>query len=82
MPEELTETTYPPGTLYDPESPEEKFEPGSAAAEAGEETAEEAHSATIEDAGFPTDNSAEGEGPEGEVAADETADAGTDQERG
>jgi N utilization substance protein A len=86
MPEQLTETSYPPGTLYDPESPEEKFEPGSAAeqaeTEAGEQTAEDAHSATIEDAGFPTDNSAEGEGPEGEVAADETADAGTDQERG
>jgi N utilization substance protein A len=82
MPEEVTETNYPPGTLYDPESPEERFEPGSAAEEAEGQTAEDAHSATIENAGFPTDNSAEGEGPEGEVAADETADAGTDRGRG
>jgi N utilization substance protein A len=84
--EEMTETNYPPGTLYDAESPEERFEPGSAAeeaeTEAGEQAAEDAHSATIENAGFPTDNSAEGEGPEGEVAADETADAGTDHKRG
>lgn len=64
MPDEITETNYPPGTLYDPESPEEKFEPGSAAAAVeDEETAEQF--GTIEDAGSPTDNSAEGEGPEG-----------------
>jgi len=63
MPELVTETNYPPGTLYDPESPEERFEPGSEAAD--EETAEQF--GTIEDAGFPTDNSAEGEGPEGAV---------------
>ena len=54
MPEELTETNYPPGTLYDPESPEERFEPGSAAEEAGEKPAEQF--GTIEDAGSPTDN--------------------------
>jgi N utilization substance protein A len=68
MPEQVTETNYPPGTLYDPESPEERFEPGSEAAEAAEpteveETAEQF--GTIDDAGSPTDNSAEGEGPEG-----------------
>jgi transcription termination/antitermination protein NusA len=28
-PEAVTETNYPPGTLYEPESPEERFEPGS-----------------------------------------------------
>jgi N utilization substance protein A len=78
MPEELTETSYPPGTLYDPESPEERFEQGSVA----EQTAEETHSATIEDAGSPTENSAEGEGPVGEVAAEDVADADNDQGRG
>jgi len=77
IPEDLTETNYPPGTLYDPESPEERFEPGSVAEQAAEET----HSATIGDAGFPTDNSAEGEGPEGEAVADETADTGNDKGR-
>jgi transcription termination/antitermination protein NusA len=33
MPELVTETEYPPGTLYDPESAEERFEPGSEQAE-------------------------------------------------
>ncbi len=32
-PEGVTETNYPPGTLYEPESPEERFEPGSEQAE-------------------------------------------------
>jgi len=32
-PETVTETNYPPGTLYEPESPEERFEPGSEQAE-------------------------------------------------
>src|SRR3954469_6269732 len=64
MPELITKTNYPPGTLYDPESPEERFEPGSMAADAAdEETAEQF--GTIGDAGSPTDNTAEGEGPEG-----------------
>jgi hypothetical protein len=64
MPELITETNYPPGTLYDPESPEERFEPGSIAAEVEDEVRTEQFG-TIDDAGFPTDNSAEGEGPEG-----------------
>jgi transcription termination/antitermination protein NusA len=59
MPEEITETTYPPGTLYDPESPEERFEPGSAQAE--EET--EKQFGTMEDAGSPTPKQSEGEIP-------------------
>jgi len=70
MPEEVTATNYPPGTLYDPESPEERFEPGSAAEEA--ETEERAESATIEDAGSPTHNP--GEVPEDE-APDESAES-------
>jgi transcription termination/antitermination protein NusA len=65
MPEQITETNYPPGTLYDPESPEERFEPGSEAAEAETEKEAAEQFGTIEDAGSPTDNSAEGEGPEG-----------------
>jgi N utilization substance protein A len=65
MPDEITETNYPPGTLYDPESPEERFEPGSEAAEAETEKETAEQFGTIEDAVSPTDNSAEGEGPEG-----------------
>jgi N utilization substance protein A len=76
-PEEITETNYPPGTLYDPESPEERFEPGSVAEV--EEKAEQF--GTMEDAVFPTDNSAEGEISEG-VAPKEGADAGPSQNRG
>jgi len=64
MPEQVTETNYPPGTLYDPESPEERFEPGSMAAEEQDEATANQFG-TIDDAGSPTDNSAEGEGPEG-----------------
>ena len=71
-PEGVTETNYPPGTLYDPESPEEKFEPGSAEAEDGLETVaqaanvdDEEQSDRIEDAGSPTHNQFEGTGPEG-----------------
>jgi hypothetical protein len=68
MPDEITETNYPPGTLYDPESPEERFEPGSEAAETvvDEETA--GQFGTIDDAGSPTDNPDEGSGPEGAPA--------------
>src|SRR5262249_47987448 len=81
MPEEITETNYPPGTLYDAESPEERFEPGSVAAETAEaeDTAEQF--GTMEDAVFPTDNSAEGESSEG-VAPKEGADAGQGRNRG
>jgi N utilization substance protein A len=81
MPDEITETNYPPGTLYDPESPEERFEPGSVAELTAEveETAEQ--SGTIEGAGFPTENSAEGEGPES-VTPEEGSDADKDQGRG
>jgi transcription termination/antitermination protein NusA len=79
MPEEITETNYPPGTLYDPESPEERFEPGSAAAAAeDEETAEQF--GTIGNAASPTDNPAEGEGPEG-VAPPEGAEPGKGPDR-
>jgi N utilization substance protein A len=77
MPEEVTETNYPPGTLYDPDSPEERFEPGSAAE--AEETANQF--GTIEGAGFPTENSAEGEVPEN-VTPEEGVDAERDQGRG
>jgi hypothetical protein len=77
MPEEITATNYPPGTLYDPESPEERFEPGSEAEEA--ESEERAESATIEDAGSPTDNP--GEVPE-EGAPDESAQSGDQADRG
>ncbi len=68
---QVTETVYPPGTLYDPESPEERFEPGSELAGEGEEGGsapggEDAeHSATIDNAGSPTHNTSEGSGPEG-----------------
>ena len=65
--EDVAETNYPPGTLYDPESPEERFEPGSEQAEeaaaASEEDAEQF--GTIEDAGSPTHNNTDGTGPEG-----------------
>jgi transcription termination/antitermination protein NusA len=65
MPEEITETNYPPGTLYDPESPEERFEPGSEAAEAETEKETAEQFGTIEDAASPTENTAEKESPEG-----------------
>jgi len=51
----VSETTYPPGTLYDTESPEERFEPGESAEQFG----------TIEDAGSPTHIQPESAGPEG-----------------
>jgi N utilization substance protein A len=81
MPEEVTETNDPPGTLDGPESPEELLEPDSAGEQAadGEETANQ--SGTIEGAGFPTENSAEGEVPES-VTPEEGADAERDQGRG
>jgi transcription termination/antitermination protein NusA len=79
MPELITETNYPPGTLYDPESPEEKFEPGSAAAEA-EDREQAEQFGTIDDAAFPTDNPIEGEGPEG-AAPPEGAEPGKGQAR-
>ncbi|MBZ5586387.1 MAG: transcription termination factor NusA [Acidobacteriia bacterium] len=67
-PEGYTETNYPPGTLYDPESPEERFEPGSeqSGAEAVEGGAEEIgeHSGTMEDAGSPSQNQSESAGAE------------------
>jgi transcription termination/antitermination protein NusA len=65
MPEEITETNYPPRTLYDPESPEERFEPGSEAAEAETEKETAEQFGTIEDAASPTENTAEKESPEG-----------------
>jgi transcription termination/antitermination protein NusA len=65
MPEQITETNYPPGTLYDPESPEERFEPGSEAAEAETEKETAEQFGTIEDAASPTENTAEKERPEG-----------------
>jgi transcription termination/antitermination protein NusA len=61
---EVTETNYPPGTLYSPESPEERFEPGSEQAEEAGETSEQ--SGNMEDAGSPTHNQSEGLGPEGD----------------
>jgi N utilization substance protein A len=58
--DETGATNYPPGTLYDPESPEERFEPGSAAANSEQ-------SGTIEDAASPTQqNQEQGAGPEEE----------------
>jgi len=65
MPELLTETNYPRGTLYDPDSAEERFEPGSVGEleETGiRERVEQ--SDTIEDAGSPTENPSKGEVPE------------------
>ena len=64
MPESLTETNYPPGTLYDPESPEERFEPGSEAELEETETVAEEQFDNIEDAGSPTEIPSPGEGPE------------------
>jgi N utilization substance protein A len=62
-PEGYTETNYPPGTLYDPESPEERFEPGSEQSEAAVEGgAELDQSATMEDAGSPSHNQSESAG--------------------
>jgi transcription termination/antitermination protein NusA len=61
--EESTETNYPPGTLYDPESPEERFEPGSAAAEAPVEAEESLdQSDRMEDAGSLSPNQSESAG--------------------
>ncbi len=65
MPEELTETEYPPGTLYDPESPEERFEPGSEQAEAKSEEGGETFD-TIGDAGSPTNKQSEAADLEGD----------------
>jgi hypothetical protein len=67
--EETSETNFPPGTLYDPDSPEERFEPGTEQADeepaaAPEDVAEQF--GTIENAGSPTDISEEGGGDGGE----------------
>jgi len=56
---EVTETNYPRGTLYDPESPEERFEPGET-----EVTEQFGEFGRIEDAGSPTHNQPEGAGRE------------------
>jgi N utilization substance protein A len=80
-PEGVTETVYPPGTLYDPESPEERFEPGSELAEedvepgapvpeSGETEVTTEQFGTIEGAGSPTQNTPEGSGPEGTTGKD------------
>ena len=65
MPEAVTETNYPPGTLYDPESPEERFEPGSEAELEETETVAGEQFDTIEDAGSPTEIPSPGENPKG-----------------
>ncbi len=68
MPELMTETNYPRGTLYDPDSAEERFEPGSVGEleETGiRERVEQ--SDNIEDAGSPTENPAKGEVPESDA---------------
>jgi N utilization substance protein A len=63
--DELATEAEPSATLYDPESPEERFEPGSAEADADQpETAEQF--GNMEDAGSPTQNQSEGDGLEGE----------------
>jgi len=74
----ITETTYPPGTLYDSESPEERFEPGEeSAVEGGSELASASNTQVleseaeveqfgrIEGAESPTHNKPEGAEPEG-----------------
>ena len=76
MPELATETNYPPGTLYDPESAEERFEPGST--EELEETERREHFGTIEGAGSPTENPSEGAVAE-EHASEERAESDEDQ---
>ncbi len=65
-PEGYTETNYPPGTLYDPESPEERFEPGSeqSGATAGGTAEMGEHFGTMEDAGSPSQNQSESAGAE------------------
>jgi hypothetical protein len=63
--DELAAEAEPSATLYDPESPEERFEPGSAEADSEQpETAEQF--GNMEDAGSPTQNQSEGDGLEGE----------------
>src|SRR5262249_31618611 len=77
MPEEVTETNDPPGTLYEPERGEERFEPGSEAEEA--ETEHRAESANIEDAGSPTHNQGEirkGEAPDESAEPEDQAGRG------
>jgi transcription termination/antitermination protein NusA len=65
LPDAVTETNYPPGTLYDPESPEERFEPGSEAELEETETVAGEQFDTIEDAGSPTEMPSPGENPKG-----------------
>ncbi|HXS95313.1 MAG TPA: transcription termination factor NusA [Candidatus Limnocylindrales bacterium] len=62
MPEIATETEYPPGTLYDPESPEERFEPGSEQAEEVRPQLEDNSGATIVSAESAAENTGEDEG--------------------
>ncbi len=68
MPERITETNDPRGTLYDPDSAEERFEPGSVGEleETGiRERVEQ--SDNIEGAASPTENPAKGEVPESDA---------------
>jgi N utilization substance protein A len=70
---EVGETNDPPGTLYDPESREERFEPGSEQAESAQPEPGEQFG-TIESAGSPTHSTAEG--PEGVEHEDESPEHG------
>jgi N utilization substance protein A len=79
MPELMTETNYPPGTLYDPDSAEERFEPGSVGEIEESEIREGVEQfGTMEDAGSPTENPSEGEVPEDD-APEERAEPDEDQ---
>ena len=60
-PEEIPNTGSRDGLLYDPESPEERFEPGSQQ-EIAESEALSEQFGTMEDAGSPTHNQPEGAG--------------------
>ncbi len=60
LPDSSIETTAHDGLLYDPESPEERFEPGSE--EELAETEAQEHSGTIEGAGSPTSKDTPEEG--------------------
>jgi N utilization substance protein A len=62
-PEGPAESNVAPGTLYDPESSEERFEPGSVESEEPENPEQ---FGTMEDAGSHTQNQSEGAGLQGE----------------